>query len=31
MPVINELINTALSNGDGQVGKHHFPLYDWLY
>lgn len=31
MPVINELISTALSNGDEQVGKHHSPLYNWLY
>lgn len=31
MPVIDKLISTAFSNGDEQVGKHHFPLYNWLY
>lgn len=31
MPVINELISIALSNGDEQVGKYHSPLYNWLY
>lgn len=25
MPVIDELISTALSNGDEHAGKHHFP------
>lgn len=31
MPVIDKLISTAFSNGDEQVDKHHFPLYNWLY